>query len=466
MVSQSKTQTPRWFRLVSGVFAGILVLTSCGLAEDESDQRRFANEPVDPVSTPVPTEAPPTEVPPTEAPLASPETLLDSRGAPSTVYVQRDGELLAVSVDAEADDARVITPDASMSLLAVDDAPRGDQVAVLAAGTGTGASLFIVDLTGEVILEREDVLDAADAGTPVPADGEVDYHVAWAAQGEQVLVSSSSGQLVNVPFEGDPQAWQLDRTLSSVMWAAWSPAGDQVAVLARDDDGRGRLYRVTPEGDTASVSEIGSALSANSVSSLESAAWIPDGTGLVMIEARRDDETPRSGTLYELNMQSGERTLVSTPGAGGPAASITSFSIAPNGRAVAFVIAIPIEDSWTFNGLWIQSLRDERRYSVPVAGDVRDVTRIWWTSGGIAWDQAAGAGDDRSRVLASKLLEDEGVVELLSFDVDEPEATPVASPAATPRAAPEVTAIGSPQATPDVSPVATPLGSPEATPEG
>lgn len=458
--NSAERHSRRWLRLASVILAALMVLTSC-LAEDESDQRRFANDPVDEsVATQVPTEAPPIEDPPTEAPLASPETLLGSRGAPSTVYVQHQGELLAVSGDAEEDEARVITPDEA-SVLATDDSPSGHQVAVLAATADAGVSLFIVDPMGDIILEREEVLAGVGHGTPVPTDDEdedgMTYRVAWAAQGEQVLVTTSTGHLVNVPFEDDPHTWELDQPLASIMWAAWSPAGDQIAVLARDDDDRGRLYRVTPDGDAAAVSEVEWALNPDEASSIESAAWIADGTGLVAIEARLDDGTPHAGTLYELNIQNEQRTLISTPGAGGPAASITSFSIAPNGRAVAFVIALPTDESWAFNGLWIQSLRDERRYSVPVAGDVRDVSRVWWTSTGVAWNQATGTGDDENRALVSKSLEEEGVDQWLALEVEDPAATPVATPDATPLASPEATPVSSPQATP--------VSSPEATPE-
>ena len=471
------------------VFAG--VASACS---DADSGRRFANEPLPSVAAPTETAASkPGEhpgggpsgpgdsgVPGGDQPAPPAPDVLDVRGAPERIYFLAGTELWAIRADGQ-DPHPVYVPRATETIRGVAASPgvAADEVAVLvtapmpasatpapaataerateatpvAAATPVAdppetTSLVILDATGSELRRLDDLgaaLGAADASAGSPRA----VALSWSPQGGVVLVTFSSG-IVAVPADGDP--YLLLPTREGRPVGAWlSPAGDAVAVLiAEAGTEQGRLYLAEVEAGMAAT-PVPIAPEPDGVAGVTRAGWLPDGSGLLYTQARPGGFA--GGDLYRLPSDGGEPTLVASAGRAAPVADVADFTIAPDGRAVAYVVTIP-DGSGTgrlFHSLWVQEIEGPRSFPVPVSAGLA-VSHVWWTDGGLVWRaDAAGTGTDGSFTI--ERLDLTGAVTVI-YASSPPAATPAASPVAGP--------LASPPATPGVLPIASPPASPMA----
>lgn len=428
----------------------IVVATGCA---DESDSRQFASDPRTPVEEPTRAATPVVSADSAAPqPLASPETLVDRRGAPTVVFFRADNALRSV----DGVEASVVVEGDVAAFAA---SPGGNQVAVV-VGDVSGASettysIHVYDASGESMQSFDDVLTTArtdstpdlDIATPVGdsnAELPVVVDLSWAAQGGRLLLTHSAGHLVDVPLDGEPREIDTRSSIAGAFQGDWSPRGDAIGVLLRNDQGIAELALVSPEEEPSSVTVIapvrGTLVSRDTV---ESFAWIANGTGVFYLEAELTDNGLRGGTIVQWDQSSNSSSIVATGGQAGPSGSVTWFLMSPDGRAILYRVALPSADELTFSGLYLRSIDTGQVYDVPVAPSV-DVTDAWWVADGLLWSQLSSS-QAQGRTLDILFITAEGAQTLISSYPMSTAATPVASlveavkPDGTPTASPNAT---------------------------
>jgi dipeptidyl aminopeptidase/acylaminoacyl peptidase len=441
-----------WARRLGIAVLAMLVMLLAACADDESG-RQFANDPKTP--RPTPTAVPGTMTPADEVaparPAASPQTLVDRRGAPDAGWWLFDGALWAIG---DGQPRAVVRGD----VLAFAPAPDGRRVAAVTESGGV-YRIDIYALDGERVERFDDVLRVPRAtATPVAA-GAVASPVMldWSPQGSRLLLAHASGVLVDVPFDGEPRRIETRVPLERIAQAAWSPRGDAIAVLTRDERGGGSLALVDPAVEPAPVDVIAPVgQGADGAVSVEAFEWKPRGGGIVFIQATRSDDGPQGGMVVAWDRSTNSTRILATGGQGGPTGSVTWISVAPDGKAVAYIVSIPGGDGASFVGLFVRSMIDGQLYRVQVDVDAT-VLRTWWLRDGLAWAVVMGDPAGAASVQVS-YIDAGGDRTSLGAIGARPGATPMASPVAgTPQASPvAATAPASPAASPVASLMATP----------
>lgn len=392
------TRMSRCWRIVTVlVVAGLLV--ACADDSAKPDDRRFANEP----STEVPEATSPAQTPfasvptPTPLPQASPESLLDAPDTPRFIFLLLDGSIDVIDTVGSEPPRRIIAPD-SRRFVAIAPSPVDERVAALTmpvAETVDGpAEVTIYDSQGQILNGWSDLPAAsghiatprsdADA-VPVSAPS-----ISWGPDVNRLLVAMGGSELVSIDIGGEASVLPVPAPVQQVAHAAWSPQDDQIALLAPNAEGGAAIWVFSPYVDGVSMRQVAPPnADASNLGSVTQFAWLPDGSGLAYILAADAGAGVAGGQLYTINLKLDIKLLVATPGRGGPAAQIVDFALAPDGKAIAYTIAIPDGEQWQFHSLWVRSVQARAVYNVP-AGNPGSVERLWWVGSGIAWQQQAG----------------------------------------------------------------------------
>lgn len=431
----------RWAAVLFFLCAGSLLLIACGETGNEED-RRFANDPSrDAQPTDVARETEIAEATPTIAALPSPETLLRARGAPSTVYAILNGSIQSIQLDDGETKADAIAPPNDQRFVAIDSSPSGDRVAAVTISSDGSAgppvvNLFVFDPAGTIVETWNEIISPEPAAsTPVsdrrgvPAD-EMDLMVDWGAQGDRIVVASPGGQMVIAALGGDATAIKTPAGVTEIRDIEWSPRGDTIALLAIGEGDLGRIGLIDPAAANPEFLTIAPIDNGGEGGVVRSFAWLPDGSGLVYLGGNEDGTDAAGGQLFSIDLETMSQRLVATAGQGGPSATISDFSLSPDGKAVAYTIVVPDGGIWRFNSLWVRSLRDQRALRMPV-GDVIEVNAVWWVDRGLLWGQAVSNGE-RIRESFIRLAPGGDPTAVLAVDVGgqvgELDATPEASP--------------------------------------
>lgn len=413
----------------------VTVATAC---MDDTDNRQFATDPRTPQPTPTVEIVESTYATPAAPaqPLGSPEALVDRRGAPDVVYTAVDDALWAV-----AEDGLTAVTNAP---LAFASSPNGQRVAVLLPRRDSElVELEIYTSDGELEQTIELELGLSDRATPVDGvPGEDAVSLTWAPQGGRLLLAHASGQLVDILLDGTVETIETRSSLAGVQQARWSPRGDQIGVVIRDDAGLGRLALVDPSADPAMVNVIAPVGEVSGeAASVESFGWKPYGDGVLFLQGNPVPGGVRNGEIVSWDEASNTTQVVATGGQAGPTGSIRQFSVAPDGRAIAYTIEFATQDGWEFSGLYVRSLANTQLYDVPLDPETA-VTAFWWLGDGLAWI-AAVSEPGMPPVLAVQLIDGQGRKHTLGQIRIAPEATPSASPVP---ATPAATAVATPVA--------------------
>ncbi|HYI24791.1 MAG TPA: hypothetical protein VD767_05205 [Thermomicrobiales bacterium] len=445
-----------WTGLALAFALAVSTLAACAGEGESDDSRRFANQPVTELPEPTSGFTEPTAsfAQPTDPGTALGRNPLDVRGAPSIVYALVDESILAVDTS---------KPNAFWSIPTVDgfevidlvSSPNGDRVAVLARSADTSATRVEVHAWDGQELETWDLEWPVDqSATPIGSGGpdrSGTGTISWTAGGDTLLVSMAGTDLVSIALDGEVRSIAVPGNVGTIVDAAVSPAGSDIAVLSLDEAGNGRIMLIDPNADTPHARQIvpptDDTAGQGSVSRF---TWLPNGSGFAYVLA--DDVT--AGALYTQPVRGGQKTLVASPGRGGPAAQIVDFSLSPQGDVVAYVIGTPDGEAIAFNSLWVRNngfgepVRIDTPSYLPVAG-------MWWTDVGLAWMQ------DPTLV---SVANPDGTLDAISLvpvpSAATPGATPLATPSAGPSAAPDAI-FATPHASPEAMPLtATPVASP------
>lgn len=388
---------------IAATFSGVvIVLAGCSNDSSTPEDRRFANDPTveqtGSSETPTAPSAPTSESEPT-GPIASPSSILRSRGAPDIVYLLHDNTITSVSIETRQSTIASWSATDSQSIVTIDDAPDGSQVAALVVPAEGGASVVIYDAAGTVVTQIDDLIDlTAMRATPV-SDGtggvqtpNFSFTLGWSSLGDQILLGSSDGQLLTIPVAGgDPIRYDDVASRVGMQNARWSPDGRSIGALIRDASDVGRIVVLTPEGSTLSATEVVGRENLPVGFSVEQFSWNVDGTSLFYVVADRTEGEALGGQLFELLLEQNMPVLITTSGRGGPSGTIASFTPSPDGRSIAVVIAISDDQSFDFHSLIVKSLRNGSTYDVPI-GSLNAVPTIWWASDGLLWEQPTDAG--------------------------------------------------------------------------
>lgn len=430
--------SPRW-RLVAAVACVMMLLGACA---DDATERRFANEPLPTVevaeSTPIPTPAAASPVPVPRGPAAvSPEALLDARGAPRHFYVIAENRLLAFAADGSA--PTVVLDERAGEIQAVSASPNGDRVAALLVTDGAYL-VVVLDAAGKELHRIHDlqpVVVAAQA-TPV-AGGQVGRDlVDWSPQGDKILVAFSAGGIMSIPLDGEPTVVVSPEQASGLRDAEWSPAGNAIAYVSRPPGASGAgLFLVNTDGTEREPVALVAPPTGRG-SSVVAIAWHPNGRSVLYTRTGPTGNDTLGGDLFQIVLGGG-RQLIASSGKAGPVTGIIAFAPSPDGRAVAYVIAIPGEQGPTFHSLWLKQLGAENEVRLPTGPDMA-VSGLWWTAGGLVWQGVPGRTIAPEAVPAEfglYLAQPSDVVAIYeNLPAATPEAAAVASPVASPAATP------------------------------
>jgi len=385
----------RCWRIVTVlVVAGLLV--ACADDSATTDDRRFANEPSTEVASVATSPAQtPVAAAPTPLPQASPESLLDGQDAPAFIFILLDGSIELIDAVGSEPTRRIIAPD-SRRFVAIARSPVEDRVAALTMPvTETAdarAEVAIYDSEGQMVNGWSD-LPSATGGIATPGPDAVPVpppSISWGPDANRLLVATGGSDLVSIDIDGEASVLPVPSPVQQVVHAAWSPQDDQIALLAPNEEGGAAIWVFSPYVDGVSMRQVAPPnADASNLGSVIEFAWLPDGSGLAYILAEDTGAGEAGGQLYTINIKLGIKLLVATPGRGGPAAQIVDFALSPDGRAIAYTIAIPDGEQWQFHSLWVRSVQARAVYNVP-AGSPERIERLWWAGSGIAWQQQAG----------------------------------------------------------------------------
>lgn len=379
--------------------AGSLLLVACGETADNEEDRRFANDPSqDDGTTREVGETTVPEATPTVNPLPSPETLLRSRGAPSTVYAILNGAIQSIQLSDSGTTAGAIRAPEGERFVAIDSSPSGDRVAAVTTSSDTGTQAPIINLlvfnSAGAELESWTEVITLDSAVSTPASAtpgmdDIDLMVDWGAQGNRIVVANPDGRMVNVTLGGDATAIATPSGITAVRDVEWSPRGDRIAVLGVGEDNVARIGLIDPAASAPEFLPVAPIDEGGEQEQVRSFSWLPDGSGLVYLSGTGDTV---GGQLFSIELETMTQRLVATAGRGGPSATIIDFSVSPDGKAVAYTIVLPDGGTLRFNSLWVRSLRDQRALAMPV-GNVIEVNALWWVDKGLLWGQAVSRGD-------------------------------------------------------------------------
>lgn len=433
----------RWIAIIPFVLA-VLLVTAC--ADDDGD-RQFATDP----RTPRPTEpvASPADAAPIDRqrPVASPEALVDRRGAPQVIYGLFDRTLWSFGPDGQQQVANGVVE-------AFDASPGGERVAIVTSSFDGGETTYDIAVLapdGEVDQRFDAVLTVATtAATPDARAGDgAGVSLSWAPQGRHLLFAHPSGRLVDISIAGDVREIETRASLAGIVQADWSPRGDAIGVVIRDQSGAGRLALIDPEEQPSGLNVIAPIGDASGTErSVEAFAWKAHGDGVLYLEGIWSQSGVTEGRVVAWDQASNSTQVMATGGQAGPAGSVASFGIAPDGKAVVYSVWLPTPDGWSFIGIFVRSLVHGEVYRVPVDTDVT-VLETWWIRDGLAWALVEGppaeaASIELRMVDGSGVRHQLGTVDIAVPDMqDASPVAPVASPVATP-----VAPHGTPEATP------------------
>lgn len=424
-----------------------LIIVACGTSSGTvDDNRQFANEAVtrtpDTAATVTPTAVLDVDATPaTRAHEASPEALLRSRGAPSTLYIEAGDRLLSLSIRDGAAVATPINVPSRYHILGFDASPAGDRVAVLLADTHDDAALALFSREGKMLGGPISVLRGDSATPEAKETRSTRYFVDWSPQGADVLVSDGRS-LETVHASGEVAPIRIEEFDGQLLNATFSPQGSRVALHFQYEDGSGHVFvRDLVTGKTRELR----ALSTSANEGLTNLQWLPNGVGLVYVRGPLDRGIVTNGQAYVYRLGQERAEVVATPGRGGPSATITDVAVSPDGHSVAYVISLLDGSTWSFHSMWVRSLDGSGSYQVPVVP--RGVVgHVAWVNGGISWEQRRdSSAPGQVLITGTNGLPVVILNTATSRIVATPGATPVGSPAATPVGSPAATPIATPQ---------------------
>lgn len=257
----------------------------------------------------------------------------------------------------------------------------GERTAILSGGGSSPdtPALIIVGPDGSTLQRFDDVAapfgKAPNEVVPVSLD--------WSRDGRRLLAAFRGGGLLDVPLQGEPSVILGPERLPYVVSARWSPTSDLIAYVARTKpDGPGRLFVAKPRGGATDPVVLAPARTATG-QSVRELAWAQNGESILYLQSSDSTEIT-SRDLFAIRPSGEERRLVASGGRVAPVGGIELFAVSQDGQSVAYTVYVPGPTGPVFNSLWIESLKDEHQYRVPLSS-ADAVTALRWVTGGLLW---------------------------------------------------------------------------------
>ena len=404
-----------WSARLISLLAGSL-LVAC--AEEDAGPQ-FAS---DPRPTRAPTEAvgqatpaflPTAAVPGTPAPIATPASLTDLlavRGAASRVFVAPGDSVWSISSDGEA--ARLFQAPEGSSIRAIDPSPGAQQVAILLeSGVGAQASLEVVvlDASGQELTRVTDV--GGVGSTPAAGANSRLQSIDWSPQGDRVLVSLSSGEIVDIVVQegSTAEVHEVTGVPGAVIDPSWSPTGETIAFISHNEAGQARslwILDIGQDNASAVITPIEGRL-------VVDFAWMPNGISLLFTEGGEPGRAATGIDLWRVDASGENRKLVVSAGTVAPVARITNLSPSPDGRSVAYTVLVPGSNGPLVDSVWVRELETGVGFRIPLPS-VAAVENIWWTDEGLFLSVVTyGTTDGRPPALALLQMKNDGSIAAL-----------------------------------------------------
>ena len=426
-----------WARsMATGRTIGIAIVAALSLVgcADDGGNRRFANDPRPTPALSEPTivvTRPPESIPPTAAPTKAVEELLRPRGEPTRFYFSAGNELWLVDLENSRTE-RIWQAATKNELIAFSPSPSAAQVAVLAQDRTTPerADVYVLNASGKPVEVFTNIAPSNDPDLPENA---VATWIDWSPQGDQLLIGFEPGGVKAIPIEKHASYAVANAAMAMPRDAAWSPTGEQVAMITEGKNGP-TLKVVTVPKCCKRGTPIAAPVRVEDLGLAESFAWMPDGRRLLVTRFPDSAGPDARLELWEVGIGTERRRLVLSAGSTVPAGSIDQFSLAADGRALAYTVTTDVGGQPQFDSLWVTDFAGAPPFRVPLpAGAV--VTNLWWTSRGLVAQvvMLPESGMTSGAVPFSLLLIEDQKVPASLVDGTMPyEVRPTSTPAPTP----------------------------------
>jgi hypothetical protein len=269
-----------------------------------------------------------------------------------------------------------VTSDLRVGLVA--QTPDGSRAAIVATREDAG------DMVEEVRLVGADGAVSDVVLGPVPTgDGAGITALAWSWAGASLAVGMADGTLTLLDAFGGQVAVAPGGGVASggpVTSIAWAPSGAGQAFLQQQADRTDLL--VAPEGEPPQSAVDHTTDPPRSVSTF---AWLPGRGRIAFVEEQRPGASPLAGSILTIAPDGSARELLVSAGQFAPAARVIALFASPDGRELAFTVAVPDTTGvLTFASLWVLTIDTGELRELPVEPGYR-VAEVWWTTPGLVW---------------------------------------------------------------------------------
>jgi hypothetical protein len=412
------------WRRVSATAALSLIVVLVAACADNDSERRFANDPIPTEDLSAQPTLPPAENAPTQTAVAVTPLALDqiltTAGAAGHFFVHDGDSLLSVPFDGAA--PKEIFKVERSSIEAFAGSSNGERLAVVTASSEGALTMHLLDAGGEEIATAS--LDRYQPGSPVPSSGAGKCRIAWAPTGDRVLVTIPTGGIVEVNEAGELREILRAEQAPSPLAVAWSPSGSAISYVDAGADGSATgLYvastDVLPLDPVAVIRPI-----EGRSRQIVDIVWSGGNAGILYTERAPSGDLSVGGDLFAISPTGGTPQLIASAGRVTQIGAVGSFSVAPDGSAVAYTVLVPDQNGQTVSTLKVKQIDGPTAQDLPLQNG-GTLQTVGWATGGLTWAiLAPTAGDDHGVVV--QRARPDGTVETIYSEL--PPATPIASP--------------------------------------
>jgi Tol biopolymer transport system component len=269
--------------------------------------------------------------------------------------------------------------------------------------------VVVLDASGQ---ELTRVTDIGEVGsTPAAGANSRLQSIDWSPQGDRVLVSLSSGEIVDIVVQegSTAEVHEVTGVPGAVIDPSWSPTGETIAFISNNEAGQARSLWILDIGQDNAFAVI-TPIEGRLVVDF---AWMPNGISLLFTEGGEPGRAATGIDLWRVDASGENRKLVVSAGTVAPVARITNLSPSPDGRSVAYTVLVPGSNGPLVDSVWVRELETGVGFRIPLPS-VAAVENIWWTDEGLILSVVTyGTTDGRPPALALLQMKNDGSIAAL-----------------------------------------------------